>query len=128
MMPRIKSVKPLKGYLLHVIFDDGKECIYNVKDDIDIIKSYKDLETITGLFEQVQLDESCTCVFWNDYIDLPSDTIYENVLPETDARKLVIAWNPDFTKVTPAERAKLEEAKREIENGETISHDAINWD
>ena len=41
---------------------------------------------------------------------------------------LVIAWDPDFTKVTPAERAKLEEAQREIENGETISHDAINWD
>ena len=85
MIPRIKSVKPLKGYLLHVIFDDGKDCIYNVKDDIDNIKSYKDLETITGLFEQVQLDESRTCVFWNDYIDLPSDTIYENALPGAKA-------------------------------------------
>ena len=47
MIPRISSVKPLKGYLLHVIFDDGKDCIYNVKDDIDTIESYKDLETIT---------------------------------------------------------------------------------
>ena len=57
------------------------------------------------------------------------------LLPESDQhfalefiKKLVIAWDPDFTKVTPAERAKLEEAQREIENGETISHDAINWD
>lgn len=40
MIPRIKSVKPLKGYLLHVIFDDGKDCIYNVKDDIDTIPSF----------------------------------------------------------------------------------------
>lgn len=128
MIPRIKSVKPLKGYLLHIIFDDGKDCIYDVKDDIDTIKSYKDLETITGLFEQVQLDESRTCVFWNDYIDLPSDTIYENAIPEADARKVVIAWDPDYTKVTPAERAELERAQREIENGETVSHDAINWD
>ena len=128
MIPRIKSVKPLKGYLLHIIFDDGKDCIYDVKDDIDTIKSYKDLKTITGLFEQVQLDESRTCVFWNDYIDLPSDTIYENAIPEADARKLVIAWDPDYTKVTPAERAELERAQREIENGETVSHDAINWD
>lgn len=57
------------------------------------------------------------------------------LLPESEQnfalefiKKLVIAWDPDFTKVTPAERAKLEEAQREIENGETISHDAIKWD
>ncbi len=43
-------------------------------------------------------------------------------------KKLVIAWDPDFTKVTPTERAELERAQREIENGETVSHDAINWD
>ena len=54
----------------------------------DTIKSYKDLETITGLFEQVQLDESRTCVFWNDYIDLPSDTIYENAQTKTDKAKI----------------------------------------
>lgn len=57
------------------------------------------------------------------------------LLPEKDQnfalefiKKLVIAWDPDFTKVTPAEKVKLEEAQREIENGETVSHDAINWD
>lgn len=78
MIPRIKSVEPLQGYLLHVIFDDGKDCIYDVNDDIDTIEQYKDLKSIYGLFEQVQLDESRTCVFWNDFIDLPSDAIYEN--------------------------------------------------
>lgn len=78
MIPRIKSVRPLKGYLLHVIFDDGKDCIYDVNSDIDAIEEYKDLKTIHGLFEQVQLDASRTCVFWNDLIDLPSDAIYEN--------------------------------------------------
>ena len=51
--------------------------MYNVKEDIDSIEQYKDLETIQGLFEQAQLDESRTCVFWNEYIDLASDTIYE---------------------------------------------------
>lgn len=57
------------------------------------------------------------------------------LLPESEQnfalefiKKLVIAWNPDFTKVTPTERAELERAQREIENGETVSHDAINWD
>lgn len=57
------------------------------------------------------------------------------VLPEDDQnfalefiRKLVAAWDPDYTKVTPAERDALEEAEKDmIENG-TVSHDMVNWD
>lgn len=77
MMPRIKNVKPLQDYTLLVNFEDGYDCLYDVKEDIDTIEQYKDLEIIYGLFEQVKVDESRTCVYWNDYIDLPSDTIYE---------------------------------------------------
>ena len=77
MIPRIKMVEPMPDYKLKVLFDDGKTVIYNVKEDMETIESYKDLATVHGLFEQVQLDESRTCVFWNDQIDLPSDTIYE---------------------------------------------------
>ncbi len=29
------------------------------------------------LFQQVQLDPSRTCVYWNEDIDLPSDVLYE---------------------------------------------------
>ncbi len=42
--------------------------------------------------------------------------------------KLVLAWDSDFTKVTPLERAELDQAIKEIESGETIPHEAINWD
>jgi hypothetical protein len=77
MIPRIKSVKPLENYVLLVVFDDGKTVLYDVKDDIQAIPSYEDLKTIGGLFQQVQLDQSRTCIFWNDYIDLPSDAVYE---------------------------------------------------
>lgn len=77
VIPRIKCVKPQKKYVLRVSFDDGKDCLYDVQDDINRIAQYKDLETVHGLFEQARLDESRTCVFWNDNIDLPSDIIYE---------------------------------------------------
>ena len=77
MIPRIKEVKTLPDYSLSVTFDDGKSVIYDVKDDINQLEDYKDLVTVHGLFNHVQLDESRTCVFWNDRIDLPSDTIYE---------------------------------------------------
>lgn len=77
MIPKIKSVTPLEDYTLHVIFDDGKDVIYDVKEDIRTLSGYRDLVNIHGLFRQVQLDPSRTCLSWNDYIDLPSDTIYE---------------------------------------------------
>lgn len=77
MIPKIKELKPLDDYVLQVSFDDGIEVIYDVKDDIGSIAQFADLKNIYGLFRQVQIDESRTCVYWNDEIDLPSDTIYE---------------------------------------------------
>lgn len=57
------------------------------------------------------------------------------ILPESDQnfalefiKKLVLAWDSDYTKVTPAERKVLEEAERDIAENGTISHDNINWD
>ena len=77
MIPKIKMVEPMTDFKLKVLFDDGKTVIYDVKEDIETIESYKDLADVNGLFEQVKLDESRTCVYWNDQIDLPSETINE---------------------------------------------------
>lgn len=88
MIPRIKSIKPLEKYLLRVVFDDGKSGIYDVKDDINTIPQYKDLQSIKGMFKQIHLDESRTCVFWSDEIDLPSDAIYENLQDESTADEI----------------------------------------
>ncbi len=77
MIVRINALKPLDEFKLFVAFDDGKTVIYDLEDDINRLPGYGDLKTITGLFDSVQLDESRTCVFWNDYIDLPSDILYE---------------------------------------------------
>ena len=77
MIPKIKNIKLIDGFMLQVVFDDGKNVLYNVGEDIESIPSYQDLKTIHGLFKQAQVDESRTCVFWNDMIDIPSDTIYE---------------------------------------------------
>lgn len=77
MIPRIKSIKTLDDYVLYVVFDDGKIVEYDVKEDMDTIDSNKALKEVYGLFKQVNLDQSRTCVYWNDEIDLPSDMIYE---------------------------------------------------
>lgn len=54
------------------------------------------------------------------------------ILPESEQnfalefiKKLVLAWDPDYTKLTPSERESLEEA---LADTETVSHDEIDWD
>jgi hypothetical protein len=54
-----------------------------------------------------------------------------NILPDADQRfayefikKLVLAWDPNFTKVTPDEAARIKTAE---ESG-FVSDDEINWD
>lgn len=57
------------------------------------------------------------------------------ILPEQEQnfalefiKKLVLAWDPDFTKVTPAGRREIEESERDMQENGTIPHEAINWD
>ena len=76
-IPRIKTFKSMEDYQLLVTFDDGRVVLYDVMDDIRTIPVFKELETVYGLFACAQLDSSRTCIYWNDQIDLPSDTIYE---------------------------------------------------
>ena len=54
-----------------------EEVIYDVQEDIDTIEDFQLLKTQQGLFQNFQVDESRTCIFWSDRIDLPSDTLFE---------------------------------------------------
>ena len=76
MIQRIKTIKTMPDYMLMVSFDDGRQVLYDVKEDFDL-PEYSSMKSIHGLFDQVQLDESRTCVFWTSDVDLPSDIIYE---------------------------------------------------
>ena len=77
MIPKIRSIAPLGDFRLDVLFDDGKRVVYDMKEDIQTLPSYIKLKDVEGLFEKVRLDESRTCISWNEEIDLPSDTLYE---------------------------------------------------
>lgn len=77
MIPRIKSIQAAKDYQLIVTFDNGICVIYDVAEDIRNIKAFAPLMTEHRLFENFQLDQSRTCIYWNEQIDLPSDTILE---------------------------------------------------
>ena len=51
--------------------------MYDVKEDIKELPTFRALVDVYGLFKQAQVDSSRTCVYWNDQIDLASDSIYE---------------------------------------------------
>ena len=40
-------------------------------------------------------------------------------------KKLIRAWDPDYTKVTPSERKRIEESMESRETGEILSHDDL---
>ena len=53
-----------------------------------------------------------------------------DILPDEDIsivnaliKKLVIAWDPDFTKVTPREKELLEKSDSEMKNGDFVSEE-----
>ncbi len=42
-------------------------------------------------------------------------------------KRLVLAWDPDFSKVTPAEASAIQQADEEVARGEYIRHEDVNW-
>lgn len=68
-----------------------------------------------------------------------SDTTREiaylvDMLPERDQclayeiiKKMVLAWDPDFTRLTADEKKKIETAEAEINNGDYVTHSQIEW-
>lgn len=57
-----------------------------------------------------------------------------DMLPEQDqqlafelVKKLVLAWDPDFTQTTPREASQLACAEAELAAGDYVLDHAINW-
>ncbi len=57
------------------------------------------------------------------------------MLPESEQefasqfiKRLVLAWDPDFTRLTNEEQKQLEAAERRIDSGEYIKNSEIKWD
>ena len=55
-----------------------------------------------------------------------------DILPDDDqalafelVKKLVLAWDPDYTKATAAEDAAMNEALKELSSGDYVTHSAI---
>ncbi|SDH74454.1 hypothetical protein [Desulfosporosinus hippei] len=57
-----------------------------------------------------------------------------DMLPESEQelafemiKRIVLAWDSDFTKLTPLERERLTQSEKETANGDIINHSDIDW-
>lgn len=57
-----------------------------------------------------------------------------NLLPESEQdlayemiKRLVLAWDSDYTKLTPTERTRLEESTKDLKNGDVTNYNDIDW-
>jgi len=57
-----------------------------------------------------------------------------DMLPESEqnlasefVKRLVLAWDPDFVKLTNTERNNLSQAEKEIEDGGFVNSNDVDW-
>lgn len=52
----------------------------------------------------------------------------EQTLVYEFVKRIILAWDPDFTKATPFEKARMEKAEQEFSHGEYVTFDEIDWE
>lgn len=78
MTHRIKKVKPLKNFVVSVIFQDGVEKKYDMGRVFTKYPQFRAFESVAGLFEQVKVDVGGYGISWNDELDLDAETIWSD--------------------------------------------------
>lgn len=51
----------------------------------------------------------------------------EQILAYELVKRMVLAWDSDYTKLTMEEKNILDEAKKDFEEDNIVSHDEIDW-
>ena len=115
-MHKVINVSPQNNYKLLVTFENGEQRIYNAVPLLckPVFVPLKN----TNVFNKAYIEYGA--VTWKDQdgneIDICPDKMYMDSIP--------VDWDPGFTKVTPAERKRIEEA----ENSGFVPDSDIDWD
>lgn len=78
MTHRIKSVKPLNDLKLSVLFQNGVEKEYDIRDLYPVFPQFQEFETNNELFSQVQVDTGGYGISWNDDLDLDAEELWDD--------------------------------------------------
>lgn len=78
MTHRIKEVKALENFVVSVIFQDGVEKEYDVKQLFSVFPQFQVFETESSLFKEVTVDVGGCGISWNDELDLAAEEVWDN--------------------------------------------------
>ena len=78
MFHKVKFVKPLKNYILEVVFENDIVKYYDVSNLFQKWDTFQTLLTVDGLFELVKVDAGGYGISWNSDIDLSCNELWEN--------------------------------------------------
>jgi hypothetical protein len=113
MFHKIKTIKPLKDFIIEAEFKNGVKKIYDVKPLFKEIPSFKELKKSAGLFERAKVSSGGYGVIWNDKLDLACDEIWENGRPTSKTVKSdVCDFIYDFVKKRKAAKITQQELER----------------
>lgn len=114
-MHKVKSVIPKDKHRLSVIFQNGVEKEYDVRQLYPNFPQFHVFEHIEYLFEQVKVDVGGYGVSWNDELDLEAEELWENgietgILRSVDIKELVganLAEARSCQKITQKQLAEI---------------------
>ncbi len=89
-------------------------------DIVDGFKSQGDARTLIHCVEALMKSEDITA-------SEACEKLGYKLSDYKDAQKLIKAWDPDFTKLTPSEASELSRIMADMEAGEYVTDDDIDW-
>ena len=115
LQPNLKSVMPMDGYKLKLTYETGEEKVFDVTPYIEG-NWYSELKN-KSYFDRIQLLDGGYGIEWPNGQDIAPHELYE-------LSQSLLAWDPDFTKVTLDEAERIKQA----EQSGFIKADEIDWD
>ena len=81
MFHKLNSAAALQDLRLLLHFADGSARVYDMAPLLDRMEFFRPLQTVPGLFAQVQVDPGGYGVSWNDDIDLDGEELWAHGVP-----------------------------------------------
>ena len=78
MFQKVKSVKPLDNYILLITFENNIQKKYDIKPLLKKWDVFKNLINNPKLYENVTVDNGGYGIYWNEYIDLSCNELWNN--------------------------------------------------
>lgn len=128
MIHRLLSVKAQKDKTLLVVFQNGIEKTYDIRQLYSQFPQMMIFEENQSLFEQVRIDLGEDGIVWNDQLDLEAEDLWYDGVPTgniynvdirsslgyqlTEARASVGMYQPDLAKATGIHQGDISDIER----------------